>query len=84
DNNSSLPPFLKRLSKDFGNSNSLNYDDFDDDDSSDVFGTMIVKMNRSHNQNPTLTSFASLMRRSHELPYIGQSSQVNPRWKKTR
>ncbi|KAK7274975.1 hypothetical protein RIF29_16078 [Crotalaria pallida] len=55
DEDSSLPPLLKRLPKDFGGGASLDYDDDDDEDAGD-FGTVIVKTDRRNRSSPSAGS----------------------------
>ncbi|KAJ1400913.1 Protein kinase domain [Sesbania bispinosa] len=59
DEDSSLPPLLKRLPKDFGGGAPLDYDDDEDNDAGD-FGTVIVKTDRSRQRDRSSSSgFAS-------------------------
>ncbi|XP_054824481.1 serine/threonine-protein kinase 1-like isoform X2 [Prosopis cineraria] len=58
DDDSSLPPLLKRLPKDFGGGASMDYEDDPDDDAGD-FGTMIVKTDRSRERNRSSSPMGS-------------------------
>ncbi|KAJ4974470.1 hypothetical protein NE237_007644 [Protea cynaroides] len=62
---SSLPPLLQRVPKDFGA--VMDEDDEDDDDGGDFSGTMIVKTNR-HRPSPSNSSAASA-RRTRNSPF---------------
>ncbi|RDX60895.1 hypothetical protein CR513_60928, partial [Mucuna pruriens] len=60
DEDSSLPPLLQRLPKDFGGGASLDYDDDDDDDEdAGDFGTVIVKSDRSRQRERPSSGLAS-------------------------
>lgn len=61
DDDSSLPPLLKRLPKDFGGGASMDYDDDDPDEDAGDFGTMIVKTDRSRQRNRSSSSYSSPM-----------------------
>lgn len=56
DEDSSLPPLLKRLPKDFGGGASM---DYDDDEESGDFGTVIVKSDRSRQRDRSSSGLTS-------------------------
>ncbi|KAL5100058.1 hypothetical protein RYX36_004385 [Vicia faba] len=72
DEDSFLPPLLKRLPKDFGGGASM---DYDDDDESGDFGTMIVKSDRGRQGDRSSAGVALPVAPTWKT---GSSSQVNP------
>ncbi|CAL5188570.1 unnamed protein product [Lathyrus oleraceus] len=72
DEDSFLPPLLKRLPKDFGGGASM---DYDDDDESGDFGTMIVKSDRGQQRDRSSTGVALPVGPTWKT---GRSSQASP------
>ncbi|MCI62330.1 serine/threonine-protein kinase dst1-like, partial [Trifolium medium] len=76
DEDSFLPPLLKRLPKDFGGGPSMDYDDDDDDDDeSGDFGTMIVKSDRSRQRDRSSSGLTSPVGSTRKT---GSSYKANP------
>ncbi|CAK8540433.1 unnamed protein product [Lathyrus sativus] len=72
DEDSFLPPLLKRLPKDFGGGASM---DYDDDDESGDFGTVIVKSDRGQQRDRSSTGVGLPVGPTWKT---GSSSQANP------
>ncbi|XP_010260485.1 PREDICTED: serine/threonine-protein kinase dst1 [Nelumbo nucifera] len=74
DDDSSLPPLLQRLPKDFGTAGDDEYGD--EDDNGDFSGTVIVRTNR--NRSSSSSSSMASVRRSRNSPF-GDRNHASPR-----
>ncbi|CAK9325837.1 unnamed protein product [Citrullus colocynthis] len=78
DDDSSLPPLLKRLPKDFGGGAPIDYEDdhaFDFDHDTEDFGTMIVKTDWNRPRNRSVSSSVSTMPRKRAGSEEGDDSE---------